>query len=154
MLDAETVVSNAQSIAIAAGSVLSEKSYDSGAAGTIPAMVQAVGDLIHDIGRGGQLEACASIVEAVTSGGSSTTKCELVMADNDLLDSGLVVLADSGAIAKATLVAGYQFRFGTIPVGVTKRFLGFRYTVATATQTAGKVFAYFGPGRTSAPGTV
>ena len=42
--------------------------------------------------------------------------------------------------ALATLIAGYQFRLA-VPPGVSKRYLGLRYTVGTAETTAGKVTA-------------
>jgi hypothetical protein len=62
------------------------------------------------------------------------------MADNEALDSNLVVLQDTGPIAVATAKAGYQFRLA-LPVGITKRFLGIRYENLTNDLTAGAVTA-------------
>lgn len=144
MLDQETVVSNAQSLIQAGvGALLSDYSYNLGAAGTPPAAFQAVGNIVHDVGRGRHMEAYAQIVETVTSGGAITIQCALVMADNAALSSNLTVLSETPAIALATLVAGYQFRLGSVPQGITKQYLGFRYTTATAVATAGKVTAGF-----------
>lgn len=150
MLDAETVVSNHQSLVAAAGAILSEFSYDLGVAGTPPAAYQAIGGIIYDVGRGGQIQAVAQVSETFDSAGDVVTcACALVMADNAALSSNLVVLSETPAIAQAVLLAGYMFRLGTVPQGITKRYLGFRYTTAVADATAGKIFAYFGAGRQS-----
>jgi hypothetical protein len=60
------------------------------------------------------------------------------MSDNANLSSP-TVLSETPAIALATLAAGYQFRLKTIPMGVTKRYLGMQYVVAGATTTAGAI---------------
>ena len=49
------------------------------------------------------------------------------MADNGALSANLTVSSETPAIALATLVAGYQFRLGTVPVGISRRFIGFRW---------------------------
>lgn len=143
MMDIENVVSNYQSIAAAAGAILSDKSLDTGAAPTLPDSFQAVGTPFHDFGRGAPIHCFVKITEAVSTGSSPTVACALVMADDAALTTNLTVLEDTGAIAAATLVVGYQFRLGTIPPGLSRRYVGFRYTIAVATTTTGKVFAAF-----------
>jgi hypothetical protein len=137
MLDVENLVSDDQSVAIAAGNVLSDYSIDLGAAETDPTGNTPTSDV-------GRLRNAQMLVQVTTTCDSAeedaTLKVELVMADNAALTSNLVVLQDSGAIAEASLEAGYQFRLN-IPLGVTKRYLGCRYTVAVHTLTAGKVTA-------------
>jgi hypothetical protein len=150
MMDAETIVSTQQSLIQAVvGALLSDLSYDLGVAGTPPAAFQAVGSIFHDVGRGNDLQAFAQIVESVTSGGAFTCQCALVMADDAALGTNLTVLSETPAIGKATLVAGYQFRLGNVPQGISRRFLGFRYTTAVAVATAGKVMAGFLVGRST-----
>jgi len=150
MMDAETIVANQQSLVASAGAILSEFSYDLGAAGTPAAAFQAVGSIIHDLGRGNGLQAWAQVTTAFASSGNLVTcKCALVMADDAALTSNLTVLSETPAIACATLVAGYQFRLGTVPPGITKRYLGYRFTTATEDATAGVVMAGFLVGRAS-----
>lgn len=70
----------------------------------------------------------------VTSGGAATVAFSLqTSADN----SSYSVLWSSAAIAKATLVAGYNVVKMRLPQGC-KRYLKVVYTVATADLTAGK----------------
>lgn len=136
-LDAETILSDKQDLAKAVGSYLSDKSYDLGATGS-----DVNGNTpISDPGRS-HVPIHVQVTETFASAGAATMKVDLVMADNDALTSNLVVLQSTDTIALATLVAGYQFRLGpSLPPGVLKRYFGFRYTVGTATMTAGKITA-------------
>jgi hypothetical protein len=150
MMDAETIVANQQSLVATAGAILSEFSYDLGAAGTPAPAFQAVGSIIHDVGRGFPMQAWAQVTEAFASTSSDVTcKCALVMADDAALTSNLTVLSETDAIACAVLLPGYQFRIGSVPPGITKRYLGFRFTTAVHDATAGKVMAGFIVGRAS-----
>lgn len=142
MMDIENVVSNQQSIAAAAGAILSDKSIDMGVSDTLAPSFQAIGSPFHDWGRGTPVHCFVKITELVSTGSSPTVACALVMSDNADLTSA-TVLMDSGAIAAATLVVGYEFRLGSLPPGITKRYIGFRYTIAVAATTTGKVFAAF-----------
>jgi hypothetical protein len=145
LMDKQNTMSDDQDLAIAAGSVLSDNSIDLGASAT-----DTLGNtVISDIGRGG-----ADLLVQVTEtfvGATATLKAELVMADNAALTTNLVVLQVSDVIPVATLTAGYQYRL-RIPVGISKRYLGLRYTVATATMTAGKVTASIITTRQTNPG--
>jgi hypothetical protein len=138
MLDLQNLVSDDQTVAIAAGSVLSDLSIDLGAAAT-----DRLGNTVKsDVGRTQHL---GLLVQVTTTCDSveedATLKAELVMADDAALTSNLVVLQDSGAIAEASLVAGYYFALQVPRGNITKRYLGLRYTVAVHTLTAGKVTA-------------
>lgn len=72
------------------------------------------------------------------SGGTSTVTFEIVVSDNANLSSPTVIAA-SGAIDKAALVAGYRYelRIPNQPGSIGKRYLGARYTVGTTNLTAG-----------------
>lgn len=66
----------------------------------------------------------------------------LETADNAALSSGAVVIATSGAIPLATLVAGYRPIFARfLPFVTLKEFLGMRYTVAGTDPTTGQITA-------------
>lgn len=142
--DAKLLCSDEQDISTltnggATPTILSDKSIDFGAAGA-----DTLGNTNrHDPGRGSTLKAIAQVTTAITSGGAATVKCEIVEADDEALTSNLVVLQASAAIAKADLVAGYQWKFDGIPPGVADRYVGFRWTGGGADLTAGKVTAGF-----------
>jgi hypothetical protein len=93
----------------------------------------------RDIGVGKQLYVAVTCTESVTSGGSSTVNFKL-QSDSSPAFGSAVDIAQSGAIAKASLVAGYQF-FIPIPPMTPKRYLRMYYDVATADLTAGKFSA-------------
>lgn len=139
ILDAKLICSEAQSIAAlnANDTVLSDKSIDFGAAGT-----DSLGNTaVHDPGRGNNIGVLCQVTTACTGDSGATVTVELVTADNEALDSNLVVLQKTAAIAVTALVAGYQFRFDGIPPGAAKRYVGFRYTNLTADMTAGAITA-------------
>lgn len=138
LLDAFNLFSDDQDLSQDAGTYLSDKSIDLGAAVT-----DTLGNTIpSDIGRGVPIEVFCQMTESLSTGSSPTLQAQLVMADNEALDSNLVVLCETIAIAAAVLVAGYQFRLGgMVPPGISKRFLGMRYILATATTTTGKITA-------------
>ena len=63
-------------------------------------------------------------------------------AANAALSSGAVVLATSGAIPVASLLAGFRPTFTRVlPDGEIKEFLGLRYTVGGSNATAGQISA-------------
>jgi hypothetical protein len=81
---------------------------------------------------------------AVTSDGSATVSFELAS------DAGASIATDgsatvhfaTGAIPKATLVAGYTAVAVALPMGPYERYLGILQNVGTAALTAGKVNAF------------
>lgn len=135
-LDAQCLFSDLQDIGQVAGTYLCTNSYDLGVA-----EADALGNtILKDLGRGNAPELFVMINEAVTSGGAATVDFQLIQADNEAMTSNLQVLQSTGAIAVATLVSGYQPRL-SLPAGITKRYLGIQYVIATATTTAGTVTA-------------
>lgn len=140
MTDAHASLSDSQNLAQAPGAYLSDHSYDFG-------QVQADGlgrPPIYDPGRT-YTDLVVQVTETFASAGAATVTADLVMADDEGLTVNLTVLRSSGAIDKALLTAGYQFRIGgTLPVGIARRYLGLRYTVGVDTTTAGKVSAWLG----------
>jgi hypothetical protein len=147
MYDIQNTFSSNQALAEDAGSYLGDFSADLGSAGT-----DALGNaVVKDLGRGAPVEVVVQVTTAFTSSGSATVQAQLVMADDAALTSNLVVLDETAAIAVATLVAGYQFRLRAVPQGITKRYLGVRYVIGTATTTAGKCTAFLASSRQSNP---
>lgn len=146
IIDKQLLFSEAQDISQVAGSYLSTNTLDLRAADS-----PVAGSLIHDIGRGRAPEIIAQIIEAVTSGGAAEVECQLVTADNAALDSNLTVILTSGPIAKAALVAGYQFKLGRVPAGITQKYMGLRYVITTNTTTAGTITAFLSFDRQTNP---
>jgi hypothetical protein len=106
-----------------------------------------VGDVIdlsqaRDVGQGRQLWLGIGVDTSVTSGGAATVDFELVSDAQAAIatDGTATVHATTGAIGKATLVAGYM-RFLAIPSEspAYERYLGVIANVGTAALTAGKV---------------
>ncbi len=141
--DANLMMSDKQDLSTATvlGSpYLSSKSIDLWA-GQTSLPTDALGNSpLADIARG-RLKLLTQVVTDVASAGAATLKAELIMADDEALTTNVVVLSASDAVAKASLKAGYKFRLGMPAAGITKRFLGVRFTVGTADLTAGKVSA-------------
>lgn len=134
-LDAQCLFSDAQDLAQTAATYLCSNSYDLGVAGE-----DALGNtIIKDIGRGNVPHLLVQVTEAFTSVGAATVDFQLISDTVEALSSP-TVLQTTGAIAKASLVAGYQVRLA-IPAGITERFLGVQYVIGAATTTAGKVTA-------------
>lgn len=140
MLDKENLVSDQQTIAAAAGNILSTNAIDTWGAASAPTIPGLGGSVLKDVGRGNSPKLLAQVTETVTSGGAATVQFQLVMADDAALTTNLTVLAETPAIGYATCVAGYQARL-EVPPGVSRRYLGMRYIIGTATTTAGKVTA-------------
>lgn len=91
-----------------------------------------------NIGRGNNLLVQVATNEAATASGSATVTFALQdSADN----STFADIFTTGAIGKATLVAGYIVFTIAIPPTV-RRYLRINYTVATGPLTAGKFDAF------------
>src|SRR4051794_21824469 len=119
--DKQTTVADAQAVTATA---VSANAFDTG--GSSP---------IRNIGVGRQLFMLISTSIAATAAGAATVTFELIQADDAALTTNVEVLAASGAIAKATLVAGYNLALA-IP-STSRRYIGVRFTVATGPLTAG-----------------
>jgi hypothetical protein len=109
-----------------------------------------VGDVIdlgaatRDIGNGAPLYLVIQVDTAVTSEGSATVSFELASDAGASIatDGGATVHFATGAIPKATLVAGYTAVAVALPMGTYERYLGILQNVGTAALTAGKVNAF------------
>lgn len=141
--DKNLYFSDQQSLVAAAGAIMCDRSLSLGAPQAIPLLGSGTGGP-HDIGAGSEIEVVVQMNTGLDSaGGACTLKAELIMADNEALTTNAVILHSSQAIAEATAVAGYQFRLGaTLPIGLTKNFLGVKYTTAGEDATVGTVSAF------------
>lgn len=94
----------------------------------------------RDMGEGGEITMNFAMTEAFAGG--TSTKFEVIIADNAALSSNVVVVGSSDAIITADLTLGKNVAVRINPlIGSTgKRYMGARYTVS-GTNTAGKVTA-------------
>ena len=140
MIDAATLLSDNQNLAQVAGTYASTNTYDLwGGSASVPTIPGLGGSVIHDIGRAEEPDLIVQVTTAFV-GATATVQAQLFMADSADLATNPVKLQETDLIPVATLVAGYQFRL-QIPVGVSKRYLGLKYVIGTATTTAGNVTA-------------
>lgn len=96
--------------------------------------------IARDMGEGGEITFNFAMTEAFAGG--TSTKFEVIVADNAALSSNVVVVGSSDAILTANLTLGTNVAVRVNPlIGSTgKRYLGARYTVS-GTNSAGKVTA-------------
>lgn len=91
------------------------------------------------------LELIVRVNTTCTSGGAATVLVTVETDDNTSFSSA-TALAATGAVAVASLTAGYQLLRLRIPVkgtaGGLERYLHVTYTIGTAALTAGKFDAY------------
>lgn len=96
---------------------------------------------LRDIGAGEQLYFVIQVDTAIT-GTTSTVQWQLASDSTANLATSKTVHADTGAIAEATLVAGYQIAI-PLPLAATyERYLGIWQTVGTNNLSAGKINAF------------
>lgn len=127
IMDAQNRPSHNQSVAAAAGTIVSEDSID-------------LLTSLDSPGRSGHLRAVAVLTTALASGGAATIKAELISSEASNLASGVTVLDTGPTIAVADAAAGTKLLDVPLP-DTDDRYLGFRYTIGTATTTAGTVTA-------------
>lgn len=143
IIDNRFIFSDAQSVAAAAGTLVSTNAYDNGAAVTAPG---GFGTVRSDPLRGLEhMELLVQLLTTVTSGGAATLQFQLVQADDAALTTNVVVLQETPVLALATLVAGYRPRLRLPAMGLSQRYMGLRYIIGTATTTAGTVHASLVP---------
>ena len=94
----------------------------------------------RDMGNGEPLELVILVTETVTATGAATVTFTLETDDNAGFSS-TVVLASSGAMAKAALTTGTEVLRVKVPLDA-ERFLRTNYTVATGPLMAGKFTAF------------
>lgn len=123
---------------------------DAIALNTGAAATYLIGDVIDtslvnkDQGIGDPLWVVIRIQTTATSGGSATGDFRFVSDAQAAIatDGTATVHATSGAIAVATLVAGYTVLALRLPTGTYERYLGILQVTAVAAFTAGKVDAF------------
>lgn len=116
--DALCLLSNAQAVTATA---VSTNSYDLGVA--------------REMADEAELFIVTTVGTTVTAAGAATVQFQLVQSANADL-SAATIIAQTDAIPKALLVAGFTLT-NPIPRGVTSRYIGLQYTVATGPLTAG-----------------
>ena len=91
-----------------------------------------------------ELYLVVSVNTTCTSTGSATVQLKM-LTDSTTGWSSPVTVFDSGAIAVASLVAGYKICEVRIPKGKLERYTKLTYTIATAALSAGKFDAFLTP---------
>lgn len=130
--DALGTLSNSQAVTASAAST---NYIDLGATGTPPLHSVA---LARDIGRGPRVPIRIQVTEDFAT--LDTLTVALQVDDNSSFSTPKTVLS-SGAIALASLVAGYAFNLDYIPKGTDERYMRLYYTVGGSNATAGKIWA-------------
>lgn len=125
ILDTQETFSAAQSVAAAAGDIVSTNVYDTGAAA--------------DSGAGEPFYIYAKLNAAVTSGGAATLQVVLQDSADNATFADVQTLTP--ALALAALTANKELCRARIPVGI-RRYLRLVYRIGTATTTAGTASAY------------
>lgn len=149
ILDMQNLLSDKQDLAQAAGSYLSTNAID--LTGGTQASPGGYGTIPRDAAAGQPIDFFVRVDETFTSGGAATLLVEVVQADDAALGTNRETLNQSAAIALATLVAGYEHRVAIPRQGITRRYLGVRYTIGTAAMTAGQCTAGIAVNRDSTP---
>ena len=103
-----------------------------------------LGSVTSDIGNGQPVYLVIQVDTAVTSAGSATVDFKLASDAQAAIavDGSATVHYSSGAIGKATLVAGYTVVVVALPIQTYERYLGIITTTGTAAVTAGKINAF------------
>jgi len=123
ILDKQNLLSDDQAVTVTAAS---ENIID---LGNDAAEIQALNEK-------GKLEVLAQVTEAFT--GATNMKVGIQTSDSSTFSSATTLL-ETAEIAEASLVAGYQFKFGGLPV-INEQYLRLYYTV-TGTHSAGTIVA-------------
>lgn len=125
ILDSQEAFAEAQSVAAAAGDIVSTNVYDTGAAA--------------DSGAGELFYIYAKLVAAVTSGGAATLQVVLQDSADNSAWADVAILTP--ALALAALTANKELARFRIPIGI-RRYLRIVWRIATATTTGGTASAY------------
>lgn len=118
-------------------SAASTNLIDLGAMGTVYGAAAA---LERDLGRGAPINFLIQATEAATAVGAATVQFAIEVDDNASFSSAKVV-AQSAAVGKADLIAGWQWNVQYLPKGIDERYMRVYYTVTTGPLTAGKFTA-------------
>lgn len=137
LLDAQTLLSDAQAVTATANST---NSYDK----QVP----------RDLAPGGDITLLIICNQTATAAGAATVTFALVEADDAALSVNPTVVLTTPAFAKTALVIGWKYaielpRLTAVGLGggtgtaLGQRYIGLTYTVATGPLTAGKFTADF-----------
>lgn len=134
IIDNELLFADGTWAPTATGDNVSTNVWDSGPLGGVPNANTG-----RDFGQGENVWMVITVKTAVTSAGAATVDFRLRTDSAASLVSSPVDLIATGAIPKATLVAGYQTRlkFPSIQLQNYKRYLGCNANIGTAVLTAG-----------------
>jgi hypothetical protein len=130
ILDELTEFCDATSVVINVGNAIVGDVIDLGATPTL-----------RDIGNGDPLYLVIQVDTAVV-GTTSTLQLQLCSDSTANLATSKTVHLDTGAIAEATLVAGYTKVYALPPEATYERYLGLWETVAVNNLSAGKINAF------------
>lgn len=132
IFDAQSLLSDAQAVTASAAST---NVIDFGAAGTA---YRCAAPLPRDQGKGEEIPLRIQVVETFATLTSLTIA---VQVSADAAFTSPRVVATTGAIAAADLVAGWVSSIDDVPVGTTERYMRLYYTVAGSAATAGRITA-------------
>lgn len=133
ILDANLTLAEDQAVTATA---ISENVMQLNAAGTVHGEGAAI---VRNLGPGKEIPLLIQVTEDFATLTSLTITLE-TSANADL--SSPTVMASSGAIAAASLVAGYRPSFTRVfPDGALSDYIGLRFTVTGSNATAGKITA-------------
>ena len=99
---------------------------------------------LGDQGPGEPLELFAQVTDADFTTGTSIALS--VFTDDDVAFGSATELFSTPAIPLASLIAGYNFALGSLPIEINERYLRFTYTVV-GTMAVGTITAGITPGR-------
>lgn len=111
---------------------------------TAVAVAQATaiyGDVLNNVKPGNskdELYLVGTVREAITSDGAATVAVTVYHADDAALSTNAQTIVATGALGKATLVAGYRLFALRLPLAL-RQYIGAKTTVATADLTGGKI---------------
>lgn len=133
IFDKQSLFSDAQAITADAAST---NVIDLGPTGT---PVGGVAPLARDLGAGGPVPLRIQVVEAFNN--LTSLNVILQACDAEGFGSGVEVLAETGEVALADLLAGKVLMPQYVPQGANKRYLRLYYDVTGTAPTTGKITA-------------
>lgn len=128
ILDAELEFSNAQA-PTSSGDNASTNYVDTGVAQGL-------------IGPGGDIEIIIQVDTAADSSGDGASVTFEVETDDNSSFTSAAVLLTTGAVAEATLVAGYEVAHWRLPIKSVERYLRVNYNISGEDLTAGAFSAF------------
>jgi hypothetical protein len=154
LADLQNIISDKQTLIAAVGTVVGTNVLDLRAVGTVP-IANAAGNFLSPIADIGRMYHPPDLMIQITTtvlaaGGAATVDFQILNSAATNLGSP-TTLDSSGAIAKATLVAGYQVPAGRAMNPTALRYIGTNYVIATNDVTAGAVWCGIASTRQTTP---